>query len=361
MIPNIYKGEYRLLLVFPLALVVAAVLLLPGLKLGVDFRGGTLITMQALNSPDADLMESELLAAGFDADVRVYEGELGRTAEVEVSQTDQMVRAEALKREFAAQIEKVAFLEAESNVNESVAAEYMGERAKLDGMADEMFALGGLNAGASAYSNLNRLQDRFNEAYMRVSDLQLERVMKIVDRHIEYTSRSATTVSPALSEHFLEKAGMVVLMSAALSVVMVFLFFRTLVPSIAVITGAFCDLIIALGAMSLFGIPLTLPSFAALLMLVGYSLDTDVLLTMRMMKRRGNPRDNAFDAMKTGMTMSMTAIVAFFVLFVVSMITHVSTYYEISAVALAGLVGDIFATWCLNAVMMIYYKERMSG
>jgi hypothetical protein len=43
------------------------------------------------------------------------------------------------------------------------------------------------------------------------------------------------------------------------------------------------------------------------------------------------------------------------------MITHISVYYEISAVALAGLVGDVFATWGLNAVMVLYYKEHMKG
>jgi len=103
-----------------------------------------------------------------------------------------------------------------------------------------------------------------------------------------------------------------------------------------------------------------LPSFAALLMLVGFSLDTDVLLTTRLVKRKGDPRENAFDAMKTGMTMSFSAMVAFLVLFAVSMITHIAVYYEISAVALAGLVGDVFATWGLNAVMVLWYKERQS-
>ena len=136
------------------------------------------------------------------------------------------------------------------------------------------------------------------------------------------------------------------------------LFFRVVVPSAAVIIGATCDIIIALGAMGLFGIPLTLPSFAALLMLVGYSLDTDILLTMRMLKRRGDPRDKAHDAMKTGLTMSLTAIIAFATLFALAYFTHIRTYYEISAVALAGLVGDMIATWGINAVMLLWYVEK---
>jgi preprotein translocase subunit SecF len=113
--------------------------------------------------------------------------------------------------------------------------------------------------------------------------------------------------------------------------------------------------------MGLFGIPLTLASFAALLMLVGFSLDTDVLLTMRVIKRKEkDPRSRAYEAMKTGMTMSMALFVSFACLFVLASITHINTYYEISSVALVGLVGDMIATWLLNAILVLNYAEKHS-
>jgi preprotein translocase subunit SecF len=150
----------------------------------------------------------------------------------------------------------------------------------------------------------------------------------------------------------------VVIFAIFLSLILVFLFFRSLPPSIAVVTGAVSDMVIALGAMGALGIPLTLASFAALLMLLGFSLDTDILLTTRMLKRKGDPRENAHDAMKTGLTMSLMAIIAFASLFVLAALTHIPTYYEISAVALAGLVGDIFATWGINGVLILHFVER---
>ena len=161
-----------------------------------------------------------------------------------------------------------------------------------------------------------------------------------------------------MSERFIEKASSAVLYSAIISVILVFILFRSMVPSIAVVVGAASDILIALGGMGLFGIPFTLPALAALLMLIGFSLDTDILLTMRVLKRSGDPRENAFDAMKTGMTMSVAAIVAFAVLFLLASFTHIATYYEISSVALAGLVGDLFATWGINAVIILFYLER---
>jgi len=358
MIPNIYKGDYRKLAIIPLILIVISILLIPNLKFGVDFRGGTMITLQLDGPLDTAALESDLAANGFDATVKVYEGSMGNTGEIEVSQTDSMLEADQLKEQFNVLLDEVALLEAQSYDDPEILAQYNDKRAELDAIANQMFALGGLNTQAEMHTNLNQLKTLFSETYLSLYSSHTNKIMEIVDQHATYTSYSSETVSAALSTHFMEQASTVVLWSAILSVILVFFFFRAPIPSLAVLVGAFSDIVIALGAMSLFGIPLSLPSFAALLMLIGFSLDTDILLTMRILKRKGDPRDNAYDAMKTGMTMSISAIIAFSALFVLALLTHIPTYYQISAVALAGLVGDLFATWGLNAPMVLYYKLR---
>jgi preprotein translocase subunit SecF len=94
-------------------------------------------------------------------------------------------------------------------------------------------------------------------------------------------------------------------------------------------------------------------------MLIGFSLDTDILLTTRVMTRtEGTPRERAYEAMKTGVMMAFVSIIGFSALFVLSLFTQISTYYQISAVAIFGLVGDIFATWCTNAVIVLWDVER---
>jgi preprotein translocase subunit SecF len=323
----------------------------------VDFRGGTLVTLQLSEDLDSAALEEALTEEGFDASVRAYESTIGKMAEVEISQTEDMFEADALKEDFNIILEEVSFLEAGYNEDPSSVQEYADAKAQLDSTADRLFGIAGSDKRASDFSNLNQLKKQFSESYLEVYSRHTENIMGIIGNHAKYSSHSTETVSPALSLHFIDQAGMVVLYSAIISVILVFFFFRAPIPSAAVLVGAFSDIVIALGAMSLFGIPLSLPSFAALLMLVGFSLDTDILLTMRILKRRGDPRENAFDAMKTGVTMSMSAIVAFSALFILALITHIPTYYEISAVALAGLIGDLFATWGINAVMVLYYKE----
>lgn len=140
----------------------------------------------------------------------------------------------------------------------------------------------------------------------------------------------------------------------------VFIIFRSFVPSIAVILAALSDIIIAAGGMSLFGIPLSLASVGALLLLIGYSVDTDVLLTTRVLKRReGTITERAIDAMKTGLTMAITSIGAMITLYVVVMIFIPSAQVlaDIAAVLIIGLAADILVTWLMNLGILRLYME----
>ena len=144
----------------------------------------------------------------------------------------------------------------------------------------------------------------------------------------------------------------------------VFVVFREPVPSVAIILAALCDILIALGGMSIFKIPLSIASVGALLMLIGYSVDTDILLTTRLLKRReGTVEERAKNAMYTGLTMSFAAIAAMGILFVVTKILmpEATTLSNISAVLVIGLIGDILSTWLMNlGILKTYIDWRQS-
>jgi preprotein translocase subunit SecF len=357
MLPNIYQGNYRLLAIAPIVMIVISLILLPGIKFGVDFRGGTLVTLSLQEPVDAQILQDQLKNEGLEATVRAFHTSVGERVEIEVPQSDALVEADDLRDQFNLLLPTVSQLEVAAYHNSTYEAEYTTKKAELDAIASELFVLAGKDRAKMNITGTNDLQQKFSEAYATIYSDYQKSISGPIDKYVEYDSISVQTVSPALTEYFIEDAKNVVILAAIVSLILVFLFFRAIVPAIAVLTGAFCDIVIALGAMSLLGIPFTLASFAALLMLLGFSLDTDILLTTRILKRKGDPRENAFDAMKTGLTMSVMAIVAFGALFVLSILTHIPTYYEISAVALAGLVGDMFATWGINGVMILHYVE----
>jgi preprotein translocase subunit SecF len=356
MIPNIYKGNYKLLIIFPLIIILASIYFIPQIKAGVDFRGGTLVRLTLPAPVDGEQLQKQLAEEGLPATVRSYALPTGAVAEIEVEQSEDLLKAEALKTNFTDLFGKISTLETQSNGTIATT-----ERAKIYAVANSMFALAKLDKKAEEIDNINILSKEFSAAYAKVYENYRAFISGPIDKHVKYSALSVQTVSPLLQGRFVEQAVQASIASAIVSAIFVFLFFRTFVPSLAVLMGALSDVIIAMGAMGLFGIPFTLPALAALFMLVGFSLDTDMLLTIRMLRRQGDPRDKAFDAMKTGMTMSLAAIVAFGVLFILAMYTRISTYYEISAIALAGLVGDLFATWGINAVMILYYVEKKEG
>jgi preprotein translocase subunit SecF len=92
--------------------------------------------------------------------------------------------------------------------------------------------------------------------------------------------------------------------------VLVFALFRTVVPSVAVVASAFSDLVIPVAAMNLLGIEMTLGIVAALLMIIGYSVDSDILLNNSVLRRTGGFYESVSRAMRTGVTMTITWLCA---------------------------------------------------
>jgi preprotein translocase subunit SecF len=124
----------------------------------------------------------------------------------------------------------------------------------------------------------------------------------------------------------------------------------------AVIAAAIADIIETIAMMQIFGVELSMASFGALLMLIGYSIDTDILLTTRVIrKREGALDDRIRGAFKTGMTMTLTTLA------VVSAILITSTspvLLTIASVLLFGLLADIFNTWLTNVSLIRMYAVR---
>ncbi|MEN4017481.1 MAG: protein translocase subunit SecF [Methanobacterium sp.] len=174
------------------------------------------------------------------------------------------------------------------------------------------------------------------------------------------TIESYSSIGPVLSAQALNQVYWALAIAFIFMSITVFIIFRNFVPSMAVILAALTDLIIAVGGMSLFGIPLTLASVGALLLLIGYSVDTDILLTTRVLKRReGTVTERAMGTMKTGFTMAAASIGSMVALYIVTVffIPSAEVLSDIAAVLIIGLVADILATWLMNLGILRWYME----
>jgi preprotein translocase subunit SecF len=143
--------------------------------------------------------------------------------------------------------------------------------------------------------------------------------------------------------------------------IVIFLSFRTFVPSGAVVLSAFADMVMTAAVMNLVGIPLSLGTLAALLMLIGYSVDSDILLTNRVLKRQGKLNEKLAGAFHTGIIMTSTTLAAAAAMFVVSWFGAIQILMDISAVLLIGLLFDVLNTWLTNVGILKWYVLKGGG
>lgn len=137
--------------------------------------------------------------------------------------------------------------------------------------------------------------------------------------------------------------------------VLAFALFRTVVPSVAIVVSAFSDMVIPLAFMNLVGIPLSLGTVAALLMLIGYSVDSDILLNNSILRRSGNFTESTHRAMRTGVTMTVTSMAAMAVMAITATVFGIDLLASIGLILFVGLAADLMNTYLLNLSLLRWY------
>ncbi len=166
------------------------------------------------------------------------------------------------------------------------------------------------------------------------------------------------SISPVFGKQYQTQTLWALGIAFILMAVVVFVVFVTFVPSFAVVMSAFSDIVIAVACMDVIGMELSLGTVAALLMLIGYSVDSDILLTRNLLHKKGDLNEKLRNTMRTGITMTSTTISAIFAMFVVSFYIDIPILKNISIVLLFGLVMDLMNTWLFNAGVLRWYVER---
>jgi len=161
-----------------------------------------------------------------------------------------------------------------------------------------------------------------------------------------------------LSQGFYKQLIFALIISFILMSIVIFVLFRTFIPSMAVIFAAFSDIVMPLALIDYFGIKLSAAGIAAFLMLIGYSVDTDILLTTRALKKKeGLLNERIFGAFKTGILMTITALISVLpAFFIVSGLPD--SFRQIFLILALGLSADIINTWLTNAGIIKWYCDK---
>lgn len=167
---------------------------------------------------------------------------------------------------------------------------------------------------------------------------------------------SVEVVGSSLGNNFFKQMLIALVFSFLLMGIMVILYFRVFITSLMVILAAFCDIVITLAIFNLTGMKLHPAGIAAFLMLIGYSVDGEVVISSRLIKRNdGTELQRIYGALRTGWTMTQTTLVAVMValIFVQSEIVK-----QIMLILLIGLLVDTIVTWIQNVGILRWHLEK---
>lgn len=141
------------------------------------------------------------------------------------------------------------------------------------------------------------------------------------------------------------------------TLILIALYVSSSMPSFMVIFCAFADILMTITLVNMLGMKLSLAGIIAFLMLIGYSVDTDILLTTRLLKKKeGSVNARTWGAFKTGLTMTLTAIASAGVALAI-IYNFSDTLRQIFTVITIGLVFDLVNTWITNTSLLRWYME----
>ena len=377
--PNIYESKhYKLFAIIPIALLIISLFLIPHIQLDTSLRGGVSIQLQSNST-----ISAKSLGAMIDSRIPGAEASVtraGNSFSVIIAANASISNAHSIllnmyslnksysNAEVALVEDKAAITRSPGNATlaENIAAIAKNQTATLSDMSS---TLSKESAALAQFTQNSNESYNSSDATAMVAKAQWEyatatakyksSIMGYLGSVMKFSTYSYNDVTPTLGAFFLKQLKGIIIWSFILVALAVFVIFRNPIPSLTVVFGSANDILVALGAMALFGIPLGVASVGGLLMLIGYSMDTDVLSAIRILKRaEETPEKRAFGAMKTGMTLTAAAIITFTILLITSYIVFIPTYFEISAVVLAGLVADLVTTWLGNTPLLLWYKKE---
>ena len=325
-IPNIYATpKYKYYILISLAIGILALLTLPGLRYGIDLQGGTQLMATLNHTIDQAALTAHMEKYSLeDLSIRFTENPMTgrRGLIVEFAGTTDLMQAEKALATNPDEAVTLAKPFIEGDIPATLTPSQVVDRAKAD--------------------FTNKVQTEL-VAYLGIGKDDI----------------SSVEIGASLGKEFWETSQRALIVAFVLIAAIVFILFREPVPSIAVLQAAFYDVLIALAGMSIFNIPITLPTIAGLLMILGHSVDTDILTTDRVLKRsEGTSADRAYSSMMTGVMITSTVLAVLLVLVVFSYFNQMETLFQISAVLFFGLVGDIPSSYFTNTVMIKWWADR---
>jgi len=181
-------------------------------------------------------------------------------------------------------------------------------------------------------------------------------VVEFLKNSIKLKSITVETIGKSIGSSFFKQVFVSIVIAFILMAVVVLIYFRILIPSAYILLAAISDILFAWAMIILLDVKLSTAGVAAFLMLIGYSVDTDILLTTRVLKREGKIDEKIVQTMGTGFIMTFASIVATSIAYLA---TPSEVLKQIMLILFLGLIADLWNTWIQNAILLKVYLKKL--
>ncbi|TAL48140.1 hypothetical protein EPN87_01365 [archaeon] len=188
------------------------------------------------------------------------------------------------------------------------------------------------------------------------ADTNTTSVLNVVNQTANYSSFSVQTIGSDLGNFFFQQVIYLLIAAFVLMSIIIYFIYRNAISSFGIVFATFANIITTLAVTSLLGIRISFAGFAGLLMLIAYTVDTNIVLTTKVLKSSPQEfRKQYKKALITGVTLIATVSIT---MFVVQLISTSRLLVNISQVLLIGFLIDLIYTWMFDSSLLEWFVKR---
>lgn len=358
---NLYERfPLRYLFGVTVVLILISAALIPSIPKGVDFQGGLLISAQTTGTVDTAALQNALTPFSDQVEVRTSTTPAGTTG-VEIQMglnaalqkgADVSTQLDTDERAWLVALSQGANPSGTPNPNAGKT-----EEATVRADAQQLLTLAGSSQPLPA--DTEEAVKTAHDAFDAARSGERGKILAAIQPYVKGDSVSFREIGSSLSQFFVSQTLNALIISLLLTALIVFLALRGVIASATVMYGALGTLFLTGGAMAVLHVSLSLATIAAMLLLVGLSIDTATVTTLRVFKGAdGTPEQRAVETFPTVSLMNTTNVAAFGVLAIAGFLWKISVYQDIGFVVAVGSIADLLMTWLGNAPFIIWYMHR---
>lgn len=350
-----------------------------GLAYGIDFRGGTLVYVKFAKAPDMDALRRELIRQNLRGATMQQIGLAGEHEVIiglDLQATTSSAALDTGKKAIITALSGLYGAGPEGKVDfNNASAPSVAERL----LAPDPLGLSskGLEAATKAYRDLAEALVNYRNSPPQsglIADFQQLRAVKGVTPGVtsaltndfylsSFAVKKVEIVGPKVGKDLRRQALYVTL--GGLGAMLIYIWFRfELIYGVAAVVATFHDVIITLGFFSLLNKEITLTVIAALLTLVGYSMNDTIVVFDRIRENvRLNKRENFGDLVNRSINQTLSrTILTSGLTFLAVLSLYLFGGEVIHGFAFALVVGVIIGTYSsifIASPIVVFSQQRL--